>query len=78
MGIRTTAYTVVDWPRTHAFAYGTFGNIVINLRGPRQQGVVEPEDYESVRKEVAEALADIRGTDGEKIVAAVHRREDLC
>ncbi len=74
----TTAYTVVDWPRTRAFAYGTFGNVVINLRGREQQGVVEPEDYESVRTEVAEALADIRGTDGEKIVAAVHRREDLC
>ena len=74
----TTAYTVVDWPHTRAFAYGTFGNVVINLRGREQQGVVAPEDYEAVRAEVAEALADIRGRDGEKIVAAVHRREDLC
>ena len=26
-------YSIVDWPRTQAFSYGLFGNIVINLRG---------------------------------------------
>jgi predicted AlkP superfamily phosphohydrolase/phosphomutase len=73
-----TAYTVVDWSRTRAFAYGTFGNVVINVRGREAEGIVDPEDYESVRAEVAEALRDLRGRDGERIVAAVHRREDLC
>jgi predicted AlkP superfamily phosphohydrolase/phosphomutase len=72
-----TSYTVVDWPRTRAFAYGTFGNVVINLAGRERDGIVAPEDYERVRSEVCAALAELRGPDGEPIVAAVHRREDL-
>lgn len=74
----TTSYTVLDWPHTRAFAYGTFGNVVINLRGREREGIVEPEDYDAVRDEVAAALHELRGPNGETIVAAVHRREDLC
>ena len=73
-----TSYTVVDWERTRAFAYGTFGNVVINMRGREAEGIVAPEEYEAVRAEVAEALHELRGRNGEPIVAAVHRREDLC
>jgi predicted AlkP superfamily phosphohydrolase/phosphomutase len=73
-----TAFTVVDWSRTRAYAYGTFGNVVINVRGREAEGIVDPGDYGSVRAEVAEALRELRGRDGEPIVAAVHRREDLC
>jgi predicted AlkP superfamily phosphohydrolase/phosphomutase len=72
-----TSYTVVDWPRTRAFAYGTFGNVVINLAGRERDGLVDPDEYERVRDEVARALAELRGPSGEEIVAAVHRREDL-
>jgi predicted AlkP superfamily phosphohydrolase/phosphomutase len=71
-------YTVVDWPRTKAFAYGTFGNVVLNVRGREQDGLVEPGDeYERTRAELAERLLGLRGPDGEEIVAAVHQREDL-
>lgn len=73
-----TSYTVVDWEQTRAFAYGTFGNVVINVRGREPEGSVAPEDYEAVRASVAEALEGLRGRKGERIVAAVHRREDLC
>jgi predicted AlkP superfamily phosphohydrolase/phosphomutase len=72
-----TSYTVVDWPRTRAFAYGTFGNVVVNLQGRERDGTVPPEDYELVRDELVEALGELRGPGGEEIVAAVHRREDL-
>ena len=70
-------YSVVDWPRTRAFSYGTFGNIVVNLRGREAFGVVEPDDYESVRSEIVERLLELRSPEGERIVASVHRREDL-
>ena len=71
-------YSVVDWPRTRAFSYGTFGNIVVNVRGREQDGIVEPgSEYERVRDEVAAKALELRGPDGEQIVAAVHRREDL-
>lgn len=73
-----TSFTVVDWPHTRAFAYGTFGNVVINVQGRERDGIVAPEDYEAVRAEVAAALLELRGPNGEEIVKAVHRRESLC
>jgi predicted AlkP superfamily phosphohydrolase/phosphomutase len=71
-------FTVADWQRTRAFSYGTFGNIVLNVRGREQEGIVEPgEEYEALRDEIAARLLELRSPDGETIVAAVHRREDL-
>ena len=66
------APSVIDWSRTRAFSYGTFGNIVVNVRGRERDGVVEPgAEYERVRDELIERLS------GLEMVAAVHRREDL-
>ncbi|MGH3072188.1 MAG: alkaline phosphatase family protein [Gaiellaceae bacterium] len=71
-------YSVVDWPRTRAFSYGSFGSIVVNLRGRERDGVVEPgEEYERVRSEIAAKALELTDPDGERIVAAVHKREDL-
>jgi predicted AlkP superfamily phosphohydrolase/phosphomutase len=71
-------YTVVDWTRTRAFSYGTFGNIVVNLRGRERDGQVEPgAEYEAVRADIAARLLELESPDGERIVRAVHRREDL-
>lgn len=72
-----TSYTVIDWSRTRAFAYGTFGNVVVNLEGRERDGTVSADEYESVRDALVTALAELRGPGGEEIVAAVHRREDL-
>ncbi len=73
-----TTFTVLDWSRTQAFAYGTFGNVVLNVRGREEQGIVAPEEYEAVRDDVARTLKELRGQNGEEIVRAVHRRDDLC
>src|SRR5581483_7856693 len=70
-------YSVVDWSRTRASAYGTFGNVVVNLRGRERDGIVDPADFDRVRDEVATGLAELRGPDGRKIVRRVHRREEL-
>ena len=71
-------YTVVDWQRQRASSYGTFGNVVVNLRGREEHGIVEPgAEYERVREEIAELALDLRGPGAEPIVAAVHKREDL-
>lgn len=71
-------YSVIDTRRTRAFSYGSFGSIVVNLRGRERDGIVEPgEDYERVRAEIAERALELRSPEGERIVAAVHRREDL-
>jgi predicted AlkP superfamily phosphohydrolase/phosphomutase len=72
-------YHVVDFERTKAFAYGTFGNIVINVQGRESSGIVAPgAEYEAVRDEIAAALRELRDpATGRQIVAAVHRREEL-
>jgi predicted AlkP superfamily phosphohydrolase/phosphomutase len=72
-------YTVIDWERTQAFAYGIFGNVVLNVRGREAKGVVEPgEEYERVRDAIAARAMELRDANtGEQIVKAVHRREDL-
>jgi predicted AlkP superfamily phosphohydrolase/phosphomutase len=68
----------LDLARTRAFAYGTFGNVVLNVRGREAQGIVEPgEEYDLVRDEIAAGLLEIRAPDGRKIVRSVHRREDM-
>lgn len=75
---RRSARQVVDLDRTQAFAYGNFGNIVVNLRGREENGVVEPgAEYDTVRSGIAARLLELRSPDGERIVRAVHRREDL-
>jgi predicted AlkP superfamily phosphohydrolase/phosphomutase len=75
---RLQAPSVVDWSRTRAFAYGIFGNIVLNVAGRERAGIVERgEEYEQLREELRERLLDLRWSDNEPIVAAVHRREDL-
>jgi predicted AlkP superfamily phosphohydrolase/phosphomutase len=73
------AFTIIDWSQTQAFAYGTFGNVVLNVRGREAHGIVEPGiEYERVRDEIAARALDMRDpVAGERIVAAVHRREDL-
>jgi predicted AlkP superfamily phosphohydrolase/phosphomutase len=72
------APTVVDWSRTRAFSYGIFGNVVVNVRGRERLGIVEPgAEYERVRDEIVEQLGELRTPEGERMVAAVHRREEL-
>lgn len=75
--LKLREYTVVDWPRTQAFSYGTFGNIVLNVRGRERHGIVSPDEYECLREEIAAKALELRSPAGEPIVAAVHRREDL-
>jgi predicted AlkP superfamily phosphohydrolase/phosphomutase len=83
-GLRERSYElqnfhVVDFERTKAFAYGTFGNIVVNVRGRERDGIVAPgAEYEAVRDEISRALRELRDpASGRAIVAAVHRREEL-
>ena len=55
-------YTVLDWSQTRAFAYGTFGNVVVNVQGREAQGIVEPgEEYDRVRDEIAAKLGHLQG-----------------
>ena len=48
----------VDWSRTQAYALG-LGGIYLNLAGREQQGVVSPEEAQTVRDALIEQLAGL-------------------
>jgi predicted AlkP superfamily phosphohydrolase/phosphomutase len=50
----------IDYSRTKALGIPFGGHITINLKGRQQDGIVEPEDYETVQEEITDALLDYR------------------
>ena len=75
---RIRAPASLDWSRTVAYSAGSGGAISVNLRGREINGIVDPGDYDRVRREVAEALLSYRDAEtGAQPVAKVLLREDL-
>jgi predicted AlkP superfamily phosphohydrolase/phosphomutase len=72
----------IDFGRTQAYHFPMkcppLAGIVINLKGRQQQGVVEPEDYETLREQIMRDLLEVRDPrTGERVVANVFKREEL-
>jgi predicted AlkP superfamily phosphohydrolase/phosphomutase len=70
----------IDWSRTRAYCPSAPGSGVwINLRGREPEGIVEPgAEYERVVAELRERLLAFRDPrSGERVVDAVHRREEI-
>jgi predicted AlkP superfamily phosphohydrolase/phosphomutase len=74
------SFNNVDWGRSVAYSYGRgVGPIYINLRGREPQGIVEPgQEYEDIRKELAQRALDYRIPDtGEKLVGEILWPEEI-
>jgi len=68
----------VDWSRTRAWGEGGYYcRLCLNVRGREPQGIVAPEEFDSLREELTERLVTLPGPDGEPIGTTVHRPEDL-
>ena len=69
----------VDWSRTKAFAVGNFGQIYINVKGQRAQGIVEPGTvYEALREQIIQSALALRDPDGgDQVIAQVYKKEEL-
>jgi predicted AlkP superfamily phosphohydrolase/phosphomutase len=66
----------VDWSRTVAWGEGGYyARIFLNVSGREPEGIVAPEDYESVRRDLAERLAAIPDEQGQPIGTVVHTPE---
>jgi predicted AlkP superfamily phosphohydrolase/phosphomutase len=53
-------------------------NVVINVRGREKFGVVERgAEYDELCEEIRAKALEMTGPDGERLVAAVHRRDEL-
>ena len=68
----------VDFASSRAYPTGQSQGVFVNLKGRQPQGIVEPEDYETVRDEVIAALSELRDPrTGQRVAAHVHRREEV-
>ena len=81
MRVRSQGYVrraLIDWPNTRAYSGEHPSTLRINLKGRDAQGVVEPGDYEGLRRELIERLESLRHPQtGEILIERVYRREDL-
>jgi len=57
------------WDKTKAFCCGEWGMICVNLSGREPRGIVKEEEYEQLRTEIIEGLAEIS--------VKAYRREEL-
>ncbi len=68
----------VDWSRTKAWGWGGYyARIFLNVEGREPQGVINPEEYEKERDEIAHRLAAIKGPDGESWETKVFTPESI-
>ncbi|MGZ5318459.1 MAG: alkaline phosphatase family protein [Actinomycetota bacterium] len=70
----------INWSKTKAFTSirSTGEGVTINLAGRDVDGMVDPADYEKVRGEVMDRLANfVDPKTGKKPVKEIHKREDI-
>lgn len=77
-GVETKlSYGRIDWSKTVAYSDGKRPEIWINLKGRQPQGVVEPDAYDELRKQIAHELTSARcAHTGEPLVRRVVTREE--
>ena len=68
---------IVDWEKTKAFPYLEPPYIWVNLKGRDPQGIVNPNEYESVRDEIIDALYQLKDPEsGKKIIKLALKKEE--
>jgi predicted AlkP superfamily phosphohydrolase/phosphomutase len=67
----------IDWSRTKAYSVGLSG-VYLNLQGREGHGIVRPADVDSLKSDIAAALAGLRDQQqGATAVRAVRPREEV-
>jgi predicted AlkP superfamily phosphohydrolase/phosphomutase len=57
----------IDWEKTSAWGWGGYyARIFLNVKGREDHGLIDREEYEEHREEVAQEILGIRGPEGEK------------
>ncbi len=68
----------IDWSKTVAWGDGGYyGRLFLNVAGREPNGIVDPNDYESVRDEMAQRLEAAPGPDGEPLGTKVFKPQDV-
>ena len=66
----------IDASRSRAYSLIP-GRVWVNVRGREPGGVVEAEDYDAVRDELASTLLALRAPNGDAVIRQVLRREEV-
>ncbi len=68
----------VDWSRTTAWGDGGYyGRIFLNVQGREPNGIIPPDEYETVRDKLAAHIASIPDPDGKPIGTVVFKPEEI-
>jgi predicted AlkP superfamily phosphohydrolase/phosphomutase len=71
-------FSEIDWGKSIAYGFGTYGNIYINLKGREPHGIVPTEDFDRICYKITEKLLELMDPDtGAKLIKQVYRKEDL-
>jgi predicted AlkP superfamily phosphohydrolase/phosphomutase len=64
-----------DWSRSQAYAIG-LNSLYVNLKDREGQGIVAPDEVESLRDQLRRDLLNWKGPDGRPVIQEVYLRED--
>jgi predicted AlkP superfamily phosphohydrolase/phosphomutase len=68
----------IDWGKTIAWGWGGYyARIFFNVKGREEKGVIDPKDFEKVRRELAEKLRKLPGINGEVLDTKISTPEEL-
>jgi predicted AlkP superfamily phosphohydrolase/phosphomutase len=77
-GVTSPRDVGIDWAHTVAWGEGGYyARIFLNVQGREPDGVVAPEDYESVRDDLARRLEAIPDDQGNPIATRVYKPEQV-
>ena len=65
----------IDWSNTKAYYVG-YGSIFVNLQGREEDGIVPPDEYDTVVNQIMDALASVRDPDTCEPVFSLILRND--
>lgn len=76
-----SSFTAIDWSRTKAYCSEVLAappSIVINLKGAKPEGIVDPQDYDSLIDEIISKISALRDPrDGQPVIKKLWRRDEI-
>jgi predicted AlkP superfamily phosphohydrolase/phosphomutase len=77
-GLTPIAKAKIDWSRTRVWAEGGYyARIFLNVRDREPQGVIPPQEYETVRNQLREKLEAMKDHNGEPLGTRVFKPEEV-
>ena len=73
------SFNDIDWSKTTAFSVGNWGQIYINAKEQRPEGIVEPgRESENLKKDITAKLLELRDPNtGDRVIQRVMKGEEL-